>query len=172
MSECAALDAQLERYLAGTLSPGEADALELHAAECERCGPVLEARSRLDWSLIKEVAPDPLHRDRIMAQVASRRQATRRRQWFLPVAMAASALLAFGLMRPSVKSGQRSPVAGSPAAIAAERADGEFRQLDAARAELRDAIAKAPNDPMLQRALQRLDAQRKSLESLIREFES
>ena len=172
MSTCATVAAQLEPYLAGQLSEADSEALELHASECDRCGPLLEERGRLDLALAREVAIDPVHRDRVMTRIASRQRAVTRRQWWVPVAMAASALLVFGLLRPPVKSGQGPVVEGSPAAIAAERADGEFRHLDAARAELRDAIAKSPDDPMLHRALERLDAQRKSLENLIREYES
>lgn len=172
MTTCTVFDARVELYLAGELSPGEVEALEQHASECERCGPVMESRTRLDQALGKELAPDPVHRDVVLAAVAARRSRSRRRQWWVPAAMAAGVLMALGLLRPDVKSGQRPPVEGSPAALAAERADGEFRQLDAARAELRDAIAKSPSDPMLLRALERLDAQRKSLENLIQEFES
>ena len=172
MTTCAIVEAQLEQYLSGGLSASDSEALELHAAECAHCGPIMEARTRLDQVLPKEVAPDPARRTVVLAAVASRRAASRRRRWWVPVATAAGLLLAFGLLRPNTKSGQLPPVAGSPAAIAAERADGEFRQLDAARAELREAITKSPGDPMLVRALERLDAQRKSLEHLIQEFES
>jgi hypothetical protein len=171
MITCAACDAQVDAYLGGRLSEAEAAALELHASECDRCGPMLESRTRLPLALSVEVAPDPLHRERVLAQV-HRRRGRRRATWWVPVAVAAGLVLAFGLMRPPVKSGQGPAIAGSPAAIAAERADGEFQQLDAARAELRDALAKSPRDPMLLRALERLDAQRKSLENLVQEFES
>jgi hypothetical protein len=171
MTTCRSFDAHLEAYLAGHLAAAEAEALEIHAAACDRCGPVMESRTRLPERLPLEVTPAPSHRQHVLERLGAQR--TRRRGvWWVPVAIAAGLVLAFGLMRPPVKSGQGPPVHGSPAAIAAERADGEFRQLDAARAELRDAIAKRPGDPMLQRALQRLDAQRKSLENLIQEFES
>ncbi len=172
MITCVVVDAQLDRYLTGALPSSESDALELHASTCERCGPMLEERGRLDVLLARELPLEPAARDLVMTRIASQPRTTGRRHWWVPVAMAASVLLAVSVTRPGVKSGQRPQVAGSPAAIAAERADGEFRHLDAAQAELRDAIAKAPHDAMLQRALERLDAQRKSLENLIREFES
>jgi hypothetical protein len=172
MTTCAVFDAQMERYLSGSLSAAEAEALELHAGECERCGPVMESRTRLERVLPPELVPDPARRDAVLTAIATRTHQARRGRWWVPAVMAAGLMLAFGLTRPRAKSGQLPPVAGSPAAIAAERADGEFRQLDAARAELRDAIAKSPRDPVLLRALERLDAQRKSLENLIQEFES
>lgn len=169
---CAAFDAQLEDYLAGRLPVAAAEALEAHAAECARCAPILEAQSRLDLALPRELTPDPRLREEVLARIASRGSAAQRRRWFVPVAIAAGVLLVLNLTRPPVKSGQRRPVYGSPAALAAESADAQFLQLDAARAELRAAIVKAPGDVTLQRALERLDAQRRSLENLIREFES
>jgi hypothetical protein len=96
----------------------------------------------------------------------------RSRRWVIPTAIAAGLLVVFGLTRPPVKSGQAPPTAGSPAAIAAERADGQFQQLDAARAELREALRSSPGDAGLRQALDRLDAQRRSLENLVQEFES
>lgn len=172
MMSCAMLDSQLEDYLVGRLAPRDAERVEAHAGECERCAAILEDRSRLTVTLPHEVVPEPRHRDAVLARVSAQRKTRRRAQWFIPTAIAAGLLLAFSMIMPTTKSGQRRAPAGSPGALAVERADGEFHQLDAARAELRDAIAKAPNDPMLQRSLQRLDAQRRSLENLIREFES
>jgi hypothetical protein len=172
MNACEVLGQQLDRYLAGQLSDVEATALEQHAAGCERCGPLLETRSRLDQRLTTEVSPDPADRRRVLDRIVARRSARRGRRWVMPLAIAAGLVLAFGLTRPPVKSGQRPTIEGLPAAMAAERADSEFRRLDAARAELRDALAKQPGDPILQQALERLDAQRKSMENLIREFES
>jgi hypothetical protein len=162
----------LERYLAGALPADQAEALEAHAGACDRCATILEARSRIEVAWPTERTPDASVRQAVLARIQQHERAQRRRRWAIPVSIAATLLVVFGLTRPPVKSGQRPPVAGSPAALAVERADGEFRRLDAARAELREAIAKQPGDVMLQRALQRLDAQRQSLEHLVREFES
>jgi hypothetical protein len=172
MNACEVLGQQLDRYLAGQLPDVEATALEEHAAGCERCGPLVETRSRLDQRLPTEVSPDPADRKRVLDRIVARGRARRRRRWVMPVAIAAGLVLAFGLTRPPVKSGQRPPADWLPATMAAERADGEFRRLDAARAELRDALTRQPGDPMLEQALARLDAQRKAMENLIREFES
>ena len=172
MITCAALDTRLESYLAGRLSSAEAEALEAHAGGCERCAELLEHRSRLPVRLPREVPPAPADREAMLVAIGSRGKAVRRSHWFVPTAIAAGLLLAFSMLMPTAKSGQRRALAGSPAALAAERADGEFRQLDAARAELRAALVDAPDDPMLQRTLDRLDAQRRSLENLIREFET
>jgi anti-sigma factor RsiW len=169
---CTVLDSQLESYLAGRLGAAEAEALEAHAGGCERCAELLEQRSRLTIQLPREVQPAPATREAVLAAIGARGKVARRNRWFVPAAIAAGLLLAFSVMMPTTKSGQRRTFAGSPAALAAERADGEFQQLDAARAELRAALVAAPDDPMLRRTLDRLDAQRRSLENLIREFET
>ena len=142
-------------YLAGGLPTDAMEAFEAHAGECDRCAAILERRSRLEQVLPREVTPDPHQRSRVLDRVATMQRAQRRRRWAIPMTIAASLVVVFGLTRPQVKSGQRPPVAGSPAAIAAERADGEFQRLDAAREELRAALAEQPGDAMLQRALQR-----------------
>ena len=130
MTQCSTVDAQLDAYLRGSLPEAEATALERHAAECARCGPLVEERSRLDLLLPKEVAPPPHQRERVLARVAAHGRSHRAR-WWIPAAMAAGLLLAIGLMRPPAKHGQRPATPGLPAAMAAERADGEFQRLDA-----------------------------------------
>jgi hypothetical protein len=172
MMTCAELDARLPRYLDGTLEPEACEALEIHAGDCERCAPILEERTRRSVPLAFELAPGASHREAVLARVARSPHSVRSRRWAIPMAIAAGLLVVFGLTRPPVKSGQAPPAAGSPAAIAAERADGQFQQLDAARAELREALRSSPGDPGLQQALDRLDAQRRSLENLVQEFES
>ena len=135
MMSCAAFDGQLEHYLTARLAEEDATSLEAHAAECERCGAILEARTRLTIGLVPELVPDPRHRVAVLSQIAKQPHGRRRAQWFFPTAIAAALLLSVSLMRPGTKSGQGGPLTGSPAALAAERADGQFRQLDAARTE-------------------------------------
>jgi hypothetical protein len=170
--DCSALNTQLDAYLAGRLGNAGAEALEAHAAGCERCGDLLEARSRLPVSLPRELPPDPGGRETLLVAIRARGTGRQRVRWWVPTAIAAGLLLALGVTMPTTKSGQGPVLAGSPGALAADRADAEFQQLDAARAELRAALVEAPGDPMLRQTLDRLEAQRRALENLILEFET
>lgn len=165
------IDTRLDAYLAGALTAAEAEALEAHAAECEACAALLDARTRLPITqLAREIVPDPAVRDAVMQAVRAlpRQRASR---WLLPAAIAAGVLVAITLARPPVK-GAQSPVSVLTASLAEERTRGQLQQLDAAREEIRLALVDAPDDLDLLAARDRLAAQRNALANLVKEFSS
>lgn len=172
MMDCAQRDALLPEYLAGRLDADQAEAFEEHAAHCARCAPIVEAATRPGFTLPAELAPPDLVRRRVLEAIdrgAGARSGFPR--WILPAAAAALVLLVLNLGAPPRKSGQ-VPVRTPSSAMAAERADAELKALDAAEAELSAALRASPDDGDLKAALSRLALQRKSLEALIKEFES
>ncbi len=171
MIDCTALDAHLADYLAGRLDDATASALERHAGECDRCAALLEARTRLDVTLPPELDPPPALRAAILAHPPRRRPA-RRVRWLVPPALAAMLLLGLMFTRPVTKGAQGRPVENVPGAMAASRADGEFARLATARGEVAAALRASPGDRALQDALDRLDNQRRTLENIVREYES
>lgn len=171
MITCAAFDAQIGAYLACGLTVREAEALESHAAECDRCGPILEVRGRLDVALPPELPVAGSHRAMVLSRVAMNRRDRKHSRWLIPTTIAAGLVMVFALATPGTKSAQRSGMSPS-GQLATSRADAQFKELEAARAELTRALADAPDDPHLKSALSRLDAQRRALASLVKEFDS
>ncbi len=169
MTDCTTLDRQLDDYLAGRLAEEDAVALESHAGGCDRCAALLEPLTRLDVTLPLELTPPPELRSAVLAVVAPR---SRRFRWLIPPAIAAALLLAFAIATPTPKSALAPPEPDRSAQLAARRADREFRQLAVARREVEAALASSPASGELRDALARLDAQRRALENLVREFDS
>jgi len=175
MTDCVALDARIGAYLAGRLAPDEAEAIEAHAASCDRCAELLEARTRLTVALPRELPPPIATRTATLrrAAIATRRRRTRR--VVLPAAIAASLLVAWGVTRRADKAAvMRSREALSPLPMAESRAFAEFEALATARREVEEAVAQASPE-----ARQRLEAQRDRLArqydqlvALVQAFES
>jgi len=92
-------------------------------------------------------------------------------RWFIPAVAAAIVLVVLNLGAPRSKSGQ-VPLKSPSAAMAAERADEQFKALDAAEQELTAALRDRPDDPALKAALARIDVRRKALQSLVKEYET
>jgi hypothetical protein len=171
MTDCTRLDEALPAYLAGRLAAADAEALEAHAGDCARCGPKLEAATRLDLALPIEIAPPDLVRARVLAAVRPGTRASRVPRWVIPAVAAAMALVVINLSLPRRK-GAQAPVRSPSAALAVERADAQFKALDAAERELTAALRASPADASLKDALARLAMQRKALQALVKEYDS
>jgi hypothetical protein len=171
MMDCTRLDAALPDYLAGRLAAADADALEAHAGDCPRCGPMLETATRLDAALPSEIAPPDIVRARVLAAIRPGLRATRLPRWVIPAVAAAMALFVVNLSVPRRK-GAQAPLRTPSSAIAIERADAQFKALDAAEQELTAALRASPDDASLRDALSRLAAQRKALQALVKEYDS
>ncbi|HET9064799.1 MAG TPA: zf-HC2 domain-containing protein [Gemmatimonadales bacterium] len=165
-------DAEREAYLAGQLPTPEAEAFEAHAGSCEPCGAVLEAATRLSVTLPRELPPPIGIRSRVLAALPVRRRRGLRRHWWMPVAIAAGVGIAVLVLTPAKKPAQAAREAAATAALARAHAAQPLAMLDAAEAELTSALAAAPGDPGLEDALARLASQRRSLLTLVEEFES
>lgn len=76
MNTCQQMEANVDAYLAGALSSEASEALEAHAAECARCGPLLETRTRLPYAFAPEIAPPGAVRARVLSGVESAEQET------------------------------------------------------------------------------------------------
>lgn len=172
MMDCTRLDEVLAEYLAGRLAEDEAADLEQHAAECARCAPRLEEATRLPGDWRREVAPPPAVRTEVLAAIRPRRAAAPPvPRWFIPAVAAAIVLVVLNLGAPRSKSGQ-VPLKSPSAAMAAERADEQFKALDAAEEELTAALRDRPDTAVIRQALTRVAAQRRALESLVKEYDS
>lgn len=175
MTDCVTLEASIGAYLAGRLAPAEAEAIEAHAASCDRCAELLEARTRLPVALPREVPPPTATRAATLRRVAVATRRRRTRRVVLPTAIAASLLVVWGVTRPADKAAMmRAREALSPMAMAESRAFAEFEALATARREVEEALAEAPPE-----ARQRLEAQRDRLArqydqlvALVQAFES
>lgn len=76
MTSCQQLASNVDAYLAGTLSAERCESLEAHAAECARCGVLLETRTRLPYVFASEIAPPAALRARtVLAMQQSERVA-------------------------------------------------------------------------------------------------
>lgn len=173
MMYCHDVDDQLPGYLAGTLSEIAALELEAHAAECARCATLVEERTRIPLRLAVDVAPPAHVRTATLSRVGRQRRIQGLRRW-VPVAVAATVVLALALGRPQSKSAMmRARETHSPLAMAESRAFEEFQRLAAARAELTGALTSAtPDDRLrLEEALHRIDQQYQRLVTLVQEFE-
>jgi anti-sigma factor RsiW len=175
MIDCAGLAARVDGYLAGTLPPGDAEALEAHAAGCDRCAVTLEACTRLPMALSREVpAPDAV-RAATLRRVREAHRRRRIRRVVIPAALAASMVLAWGVTRPADKAAMmRARESQSPMAMAESRAVPEFEALARARATVERALAEAPpaERPRLEAERARLARQYDRFVTLVQEFET
>lgn len=167
---CAMSPERLDAWLAGTLNDANAREVELHAAECPVCGPLLEAAG-LPGRLTPEISPPPTLRDHTLRAVARRRRASNwRRVAVTATAIAAVALLML-IFRPTTKSARDFPGAGTEL-IAIAHARPEFAELDAAEHDVERALRDHPEDRGLSDALTRIRRQRDALRRLVVEAKS
>lgn len=172
MSLCHQFDSMLASYLDGQASDSDAEWLERHAGECERCAAVLESATRPTLLLPREIAPPMAVRDAVLGSIAGSSRGRLRARWFVPTAIAAGLLVAFMLLQPAPKAAETRESSNPSAALAADRAAYDLGVLDAAHDELSQALRNAPGDQRIADALGRLESQRRFLESLVLEFES
>lgn len=165
-------EADRDAYLRGRLTSEALEAFEAHASGCEPCGAALEAATRLPWTVPQELPPPPDLRPRVLAARPRRRRSRPARRWWAPVAIAAGVVITALVLTPERKPAQAVPELAASAALARARASQPLAMLDAAEAELTTALAAAPGDPGLEDALARLASQRRSLLTLVEEFES
>jgi anti-sigma factor RsiW len=191
--ECTALTDRLDQYIAGRLPESEAAAVEAHASTCEVCEHLLESATAGEWRYAP--APPSDLRAHVLAAVdrsaaalgtpnertAGYRGQVRRRVAALST-LAAAALLAFFLW-PRRSEAPDGTAHYAPAAsvapgiglvaiaeyIADQTAQPEFAALDAAAAELTDALSLAPNDTELLSYLAAVRARRDELQRRIDE---
>ncbi len=176
---------QRAAYLAGTLPADAAFALEAHAANCNECGAALERDTRLTSADFAPPPPLPPElRTRTMAAVQARRQQrVRPRWWGGAMMLATAAALTLLVVRSREKSAQRV-VADTTVAMTAAldtttvdglvdaRARPEFTALDAAAAELQDALDSSPDDAELRRFLASVRARRDELARRVKDARS
>ena len=166
---CAELDMALETYLRGGLDASRTLALETHAAGCNRCAQVLDARTRVTLAPLAVEPPAEL-RAGVLTTIRAARRRGRWRHVTVAAAIAAAAVVVL-VSRPTPKQATDAPGAASTA-LAAERARPEFVALDEAARELEAALRADPGDAELRAFLATVHERRAALARLIRDAAS
>ena len=182
------IDRLLDDYLAGTLSEGEALAIEAHAASCARCEDRLEAATRRPVELVGAL-PATLREDTLRAVAVARtvppqhvaRKVRAPWAWAGGITAIAAAALVYIVTQRTVPSpphnvdSTRSPAVATAidseipsreraaARLADQEAQSEFAALDEADKELEAALAAAPADRELRAYLSAVRARRDEL---------
>lgn len=199
---CATLEQELPAYLRGELSDARAGELEAHAAGCTECEVRLEQATRLGHPLTVPAPDDlrgaVLHA--VQAQGSWRATTVlagpwRRRAGVATLAVAATLAIivarrefmdggastrvvdTIALGPSTAPSSDAAPSQASgmqqlSAQLAAQRAQAEFRELDAAAREIESALAGSPADVELRAYLSSVRARRDELSRRVKEAAS
>jgi anti-sigma factor RsiW len=166
---CNELDAALASYLRGELDSARTLALETHAAACERCERLLDARTTVPLRPLA-VEPPAEVRSVVLATIRDARRRGRWRRLGGAAAVAAAAVVVL-VSWPAQKEATNIPGEMS-VDMAAERARPEFAALDEAARELEAALRAAPDDRDLQAFLATVNERRAALARLIQDAAS
>lgn len=199
---CAALEQELPAYLRGELPDVRVEQLELHAAGCAHCEARLEQATRLTQPLVVPTPDDLRRAvlQEVQAQRHARTTTRMAGSWRLRAWVATGAVaatLAIMIVRREFTGNQAgtgvadtialgTSTAPTPddvltqasgmqrvsAQLAAERAQAEFRELDAAATEIESALAGSPADAELRAYLSSVRARRDELSRRVKEAAS
>lgn len=199
---CAALEQELPAYLRGELSDVRVEQLEQHAAGCAHCEVRLEQVTRLTQPLVVPAPDDLRRAvlQEVQAQRMARTTTLmagpwRRRAWVATCAVAATVAIMIArrdFTGSDIGTGAVDTIALGPSAaptsddvltqasgmqrvsaqLAAERAQAEFRELDAAATEIESALAGSPADAELRAYLSSVRARRDELSRRVKEAAS